>query len=46
MSNTVSIAGLDKAAVLKALHDASQPLGLGILHYKVEGLTVEECGTL
>lgn len=32
MSDLVTIAGLDKAAVLATLYNASQPVGLGLLH--------------
>ena len=31
MSDSVSIAGLDKAAVLAALYNASRPLGMGFM---------------
>ena len=37
----VSIEGLDKAAVLAALYNASAPLGMGFLQYKPEPMTVD-----
>ena len=42
----VSILGLDKAVVLKALHDASKPQGMGFIHFQPEGLSVGECRNL
>lgn len=41
MSELVNIAGLDKGAVLKALHDGTRPLGLGRLH-AIEYLPLEQ----
>lgn len=38
----VDITGLDKVDVLRALYDATGPLGMGILHDKPDGLTVED----
>lgn len=42
----VSIAGLDKAAVLAALYNASQPLGMGFLHATPHDMTVEQAREL
>ena len=42
----VSIAGLDKAQVLKAAHNASKAQGMGFLHFKKGGLSIEECETV
>ena len=38
----IDIAGLDKGAVLAALYNASQPLGMGFLHYDPKPMTAEE----
>lgn len=38
----VNIAGLDKAAVLAALHNGTRALGMGVLHDIGRDLTVEE----
>jgi len=38
----ISIAGLDKAAVLAALYDNAKPLGLGFLHFTPEPMTLDE----
>lgn len=32
MSEKISIKGLNKAAVLQALHNGTRPLGMGFLH--------------
>lgn len=37
----ISIAGMDKAAVLAALYNAAKPLGLGWLHYDPTPMTIE-----
>jgi hypothetical protein len=37
----VSIKGLDKAAVLAALYNASRPQGMGFLQYNPEDMTVD-----
>lgn len=42
----VSIAGLDKGAVLAALYNASRPLGMGHLHYRPEPMTAEQARSL
>lgn len=42
----VSIKGLSKAAVLAALYNHSQPLGLGILQYTPEDMTEQEAQAL
>jgi hypothetical protein len=46
MSDTISIAGLDKAEVLAALYNASRPLGMGHFHYKPEPMTADEAREL
>lgn len=38
----MDIKNYDKAEILAALYNASQPLGLGILHYEPQDMTVEE----
>lgn len=38
----ISLAGLDKGAVLAALYNASKPLGMGFLHFTPADMTVEE----
>ena len=38
----ISLKGLDKAAVLAALYNASRPLGLGILHFDPREMTIDE----
>lgn len=40
--NKIDISKLDKAEVLAALYNASQPLGMGILHYTPGDMTKEE----
>ena len=42
----VDIHGLDKAAVLAALYNASQPIGMGLMHYTVADMTVPEAALL
>lgn len=42
----ISIAGLDKAAVLAALYNASQPLGRGWLHYEPGDMSVTEAAEI
>jgi len=42
----VSTSGLDKAAVLAALYNASRPQGLGFLHYEARDMTTEEARQL
>ena len=39
---TVSMEGLDRAAVLAALYNNSYSAGLGVLHYSATGMSVEE----
>ena len=39
----ISIAGLDKAVVLQALHQGSKAQGMGFLHFNKDGLTVDQC---
>ena len=43
---TVNISGLDKASVLAALYNSSQPQGMGFLHYDSKSMTVEEAEEL
>lgn len=38
----ISIAGLNKAAVLAALYNVAKPLGLGFVHYDPTPMTVEQ----
>ena len=42
MSDTINLAGVDKAKVLAALYNASHPQGMGFLHATPEDMTVEE----
>ncbi len=42
----ISINGLDKAAVLAALYNASRPQGMGFMHYDPKPMEVEEARTL
>jgi len=42
MSESISIEGLSKAAVLAALYNRARPLGLGFLHYKPQDMTEAE----
>lgn len=42
MSEAIDIKGLDKGAVLAALYNASQPLGMGFLHYDPALMTADE----
>lgn len=46
MSGIINIEGLDKGAVLAALYNNSQPLGMGILHYDPKEMTPEEGNSL
>lgn len=46
MSDTINIAGLDKAAILAALHNGTRALGMGRLHDIGRDLTVEEARTI
>ena len=41
MSDEISIAGLNKAAVLAALFNGSRPQGLGFLQYRDSEMTAE-----
>lgn len=45
-SQTISVKGIDKAAILAALYNASRPQGLGFLHYKANPMTVDEAREL
>lgn len=40
--NTIDISKLDKAEVLAALYNHSKPLGLGLIHYDPNPMSVEE----
>lgn len=42
----IDIKGLNKAAVLAALYNASRPLGMGILHYTPDDMTSEQAEEL
>lgn len=42
----IDISNLDKARVLKALHDRATSQGLGLLHYDPNGLSLEQCRDL
>jgi hypothetical protein len=42
MKMSVSIKGLDKAEILAALYNEARPLGLGMLHFDPEPMTVDE----
>lgn len=44
--STISIKGLNKAAVLAALYNASRPQEMGFLQYTPEPMTVEEAQTV
>ena len=43
---TISLEGIDKAAVLAALYNASRAQGMGFLHYAPEPMTVEQAAEL
>ena len=43
---TISLEGLDKAAVVPALYNASKPLGMGFLYYDPLPMTIEEAREL
>ena len=42
----INIKGRDKAEVLALLYNHSQPLGMGILHFTPEDMTVEQAQKL
>lgn len=42
----VDITGLDKAAVLAALYNASKPQGMGFMHYDPKPMTTEEAAKI
>lgn len=46
MSETISLKGLNKAKVLAALYNASQPLGLGYLQHDPSSMSEGEAQTL
>ena len=43
---SISIQGLNKAAVLAALYNASKPQGMGFMHYDAKPMTTEEAQQL
>ena len=43
---TIDLKGLDKAAVLAALYNASKPQGMGFLHYNPTPMTIERAKEL
>lgn len=45
-SETIIISPEDRPAVLAALYNASRPLGLGILHFTPDDMTVEQAAKL
>lgn len=45
-TDDIDISKLDKAEVLAALYNNSQPLGMGILHYDPKPMGKEEAGRL
>lgn len=42
----IDLTGKNKAEVLAALYNASQPLGMGILHYDPTPMTVEQAQSI
>jgi len=42
----MNIAGMNKAVILAKLYDSAQPLGLGILHFTPEPMTIEQAQEL
>jgi len=46
MSEKIDLKGLDKAAVLAALFNASKPQGMGFMHYDPAPMTVEQAAEL
>jgi hypothetical protein len=42
----INITGIDKAEILRALYNYSRPLGMGILHFTPEDMTVAEAREL
>jgi hypothetical protein len=42
----LDISGKKKAEILAALYNSSRPLGMGILHYKSETMTVQEASAI
>lgn len=42
----IDISGLEHAAVLAALYNASKPQGLGFMHYKAESMTMEQAADI
>lgn len=42
----MNIKGIDKAEILKALYNASKPVGLGKLHYDKKDMTHDEAVSL
>lgn len=46
MGETINLSGLDKAAVLAALYNASRPQGMGFMHYDPAPMSVEQARLL
>lgn len=46
MEKPIEIKGLDKAAVLAALYNASRAQGMGVIHYDPNPMTIEEARDL
>jgi hypothetical protein len=46
MGEMISLVGLNKAAVLAALYNASRPQGMGFMHYDPASMTAEEAEAL
>jgi len=42
----ISLKGCDRSAVLAALYNRARPLGLGLIHYTPEPMTVDEARRL
>jgi hypothetical protein len=42
----IDLTGLDKAEVLAALYNGSQPLGMGFLQYRTDAMTAEQARAL
>ena len=43
---TISIKGIDKAAILIALYNVARPLGMGFLHYTPEPMELDEANEI
>lgn len=42
----IDVTGINKAQLLKALYDDAKPLGMGMLHFQPEPMTIEEADRL